>query len=129
MGWVGSTLHRHSQGGAGGGIVPQGASKVVLTKIDAPNFYFSAQKRAGEANSGQSWVRSPTPKKSAPSKTNSWLRLCDIVEGGGACVVCSGGIDLLTYLLAERLPRYTIIPRKLAQCALITEGCSQYDCE
>ena len=67
-------IHRRSQGGAEGVNSPsQDAQKVHFNKNVVPNFYFSAQKPAREAYSGQECP----PKKSAPSKTNSWLHLCN----------------------------------------------------
>ena len=69
--------HRRSQGGAEGTIAPpKMPKKYIFNKKIAPNFYFSAQKPAREAYTAAiHGVRSTPHKKSAPSKTNFWLRL------------------------------------------------------
>ena len=61
-------FHRRSQGGAEGAITPPKMSKKYIfnEKVDAPNFYFSAQKPAREAYNDHSWVRSAPPQEECP---------------------------------------------------------------
>ena len=74
-----TTPHRRSQGGAEGAIAPPKIpKKYVFNEKVAPNFYFSAQKPAREAYRLTAAIQGSgvPPKNSAPSKTNSWLRVC-----------------------------------------------------